>query len=99
MTDTQGSTHTPGPWQVEGKIVAAIIDKGNGRREVRAILEMIEGHQTEANTKLVTAAPELLVALRRLIMHSRNVTVIDATEEAAIGVATELAEEAVRAAK
>ena len=33
------------------------------------------------------------------IDYSRNVTVIDATEEAAIGVATELAEEAVRAAK
>ena len=64
MTETQGSTHTPGPWTVEGKIVAAIIDKGNGRREVRAILEMIEGHQTEANTRLVVAGPDLLEALR-----------------------------------
>ncbi len=70
MTDTQSSTHTPGKWTLEGKIVGATIDKDNGRREVRAILEMIEGHQTEANARLVTAAPELLDALREIIQYT-----------------------------
>jgi hypothetical protein len=67
----QGTTPTPGPWSVHGPYAA------NHGREWE--VSSLDGHgiwtarcQSEANARLIAAAPELLEALERVIYIRDN---------------------------
>ena len=68
--------HTPGPWSLQGRIR---IEAGKGAPETRKFIADMKTHrlgsadrvpqhnEQEANTHLIAAAPELLVACQRLV--------------------------------
>lgn len=63
--------HTPGPWHVVPENLSV---RDEGSQFVAACLSMEPG-QTEqdvANARLISAAPELLEALRKLELSVRN---------------------------
>lgn len=72
------STHTPGPWKVHpyrnGKIgpYNMAIDVGPAGRMVAQICGEFEkpvaGDEAEANARLIAAAPDLLTALKALVI-------------------------------
>ena len=66
------STHTQGPWKVTHPIQDADADRyiwtqtnpATGHRELIAIIPDAEGDHVSADARLISAAPELLDALR-----------------------------------
>ncbi len=57
------SAHTPGPWTLEGRMVLGRAFDGSEK----AIVECVRGgspDEADANATLITAAPELLEAVR-----------------------------------
>lgn len=62
--------HTPGPWRTMDRPENAIWIQGqpdeNGYREICTLpnYQLLKREQTEANARLIAAAPELLEALR-----------------------------------
>lgn len=62
--------HTPGPWRVMDRPENAIWVQGqpdeNGYREICTLpnYQLLKREQTEANARLIAAAPELLEALK-----------------------------------
>jgi hypothetical protein len=66
------NNHTPGPWEDCGSgDVQGIEDNGFGKGPVdvcSVYLRTVEG-RTEANTRLIAAAPDLLEALQKLLSH------------------------------
>lgn len=70
------SKHTPGPWLTEGNFVYAL--NGEGKHAVNRFHASIQGGytsedtrttiaETEANAKLIAAAPDLLAAMRFIL--------------------------------
>jgi hypothetical protein len=61
------TTHTPGPWNVtglyvrerDGGLIASILDLWHGQRTPKA--------KKNANARLISAAPDLLAALKELL--------------------------------
>lgn len=71
--------HTPGPWQAVkdqfgGTVGATRIDAANGHAVAYARERGPNGHDGEANARLIAAAPELLEALKELarLVHQNN---------------------------
>lgn len=59
-------SHTPGPWHVEGVGINALVGAGiNG--VIVAVRHRLRGAESEANMRLIAAAPELLEALEALL--------------------------------
>ena len=84
------SGHTPGPWRVQGRAIAAspldricvTSDATDGGFVVRP--RAIDGRDADtvtANARLIASAPELLDALRELVAfdakHSGNAPIFD----------------------
>lgn len=62
--------HTPGPWRDEGNgDIQGIEDNGYGRGpvDVCSVYLRTAPGRTEANTRLIAAAPDLLEALQDLV--------------------------------
>lgn len=59
--------HTPGPWNVAGLTITA--DAGNPEQPIAHIVQFLPkfSHETEANARLIAAAPELLAALVAMV--------------------------------
>jgi Ser/Thr protein kinase RdoA (MazF antagonist) len=60
--------HTPGPWSNDGDYIRAAA--GNNRPDLVRIAEVFAGwtqEQTNANARLIAAAPELLAALQEIL--------------------------------
>lgn len=69
MNETkQETTHTPGPWWLDGPthVVAAPVDDQFGNRSVAVTATRYDGPTNAANARLIAAAPDLLAALRIL---------------------------------
>ena len=69
MTNT---THTPGPWTFDGYRhinYASYSIKSHDRKGICAIASSIKrpGEESEANARLIAAAPELLAALEAML--------------------------------
>ena len=60
-TETKKSTHTPGPWQLEGTE-----EFGFGIRPTGPSAPIADSVQGIANARLIAAAPDLLDALRAI---------------------------------
>ncbi len=87
----ENSKHTPGPW-ING--ASGIQDKTGNKIRVTAtalILAGFEGQEERANTKLIATAPELLEALKELLLidpvnvqakHKAEVKAINAINKA-----------------
>ena len=60
--ETNNATHTPGPWSIDGTAATDNLDviSPNGR------ITMLDGDNTEANARLISAAPDLLALLREV---------------------------------
>jgi hypothetical protein len=56
------SEHTPGPWRVDGRYVLGLKDKSVAELPQGGVRH---GKVDEANAHLISAAPELLAALKR----------------------------------
>jgi hypothetical protein len=59
--------YTQGPWETDGYLVQ---QAGKGRYAMpvcKVILDHKEGEEAGANAKLITAAPELLAALKAVV--------------------------------
>jgi len=82
---TEEAGHTPGPWFVDPDDTLAI-RAPDGDDEPWHVAEVIEycgeGDQTEANARLIAAAPDLLEALKEL--HKKTVIGTDAERHAAL---------------
>ena len=93
------SAHTPGPWIHEGQgDITGIEDNGFGRGPVdvcSVYLRMVDGRH-EANARLITAAPDLLEALKEYIAAGENS--VTATDDVAAMIRFGDAEKAARAA-
>lgn len=67
------SAHTPGPWIANGSAVET--DRPRGQpSDVLAFLHLDAGLPTEANARLIAAAPDLLVALKRIVKDATGLT-------------------------
>lgn len=69
-------THTPGPWliakaQLSSSEIDIIWDRGDGRDDLIACVQKIIGApqgRTLSNARLIAAAPDLLAAVKSLLM-------------------------------
>ena len=62
--------HTPGPWVVDGKEVFSTV---GGRRRIAQVWNFDVGQATsDANARLISAAPEILQALQELLEDADN---------------------------
>lgn len=71
------ATHTPGPWETKRAATpeafpqfGVYAENGNGHDLAHAVSHGTDTHthaETEANARLIAAAPDLLAALRRLV--------------------------------
>ena len=69
MTDTEQGKHTPGPWAVNPFAAQVDAFNENGGATVCELLwptEVRSEAETEANARLIAAAPDLLAALKAL---------------------------------
>lgn len=71
---TEKAQHTPGPWRLErtaeGEFDGAVLaERGDNNGTFRVCLFKYMGHSetAEANARLISAAPELLEAIKELI--------------------------------
>jgi len=71
------SKHTPGPWSVTGNeiikakgipMLLATVNNSEGAK--------LNGYDTEANAKLIAAAPELLWSLKQLLSMSEDAPIL-----------------------
>ena len=88
-----GASHTPGPWRIERSndgedlsLGAWDLVVGDGR--TRMVLAsrspwFSRAHESEANARLIAAAPELLAALRELLALGQQESIEDGDLEAA----------------
>lgn len=75
------SKHTPGPWQVDGQTIYALMHHG-WRKGVEQFRNRFYVHvqadkecpdeEHEANVSLIAAAPDLLAALQALLVETRH---------------------------
>ena len=77
-------THTPGPWKIvriDGELVGSIY---RGKTRICAgIIDDIKLHsEAEANARLIAAAPEMLVALERILTEGLTEETRAVAEEA-----------------
>jgi hypothetical protein len=67
------SKHTPGPWKVESRGYKYIVSKSGDGYITRDVCRMdastMAAFAQEANARLITAAPDLLEALRDMVDH------------------------------
>jgi len=90
-------THTPGPWTRDGSLIVApsnghadIVYEGGLAAAIVCACEHTDGDRWATDTDLITAAPELLVALEDLVRAvdlSQNDMGIDVTREAHAAIA------------
>lgn len=65
------SKHTPGPWKVAGPIGAAIwITDESSNNQIAAVYGKSQTAGADANARLIAAAPELLEALKEVVVIS-----------------------------
>lgn len=77
-------THTPGPWTVASRSDAAAIVDGHGNRLAclsygrKSVSMKIESDATNANARLIAAAPDLLAALKscRRVMTDNGIRIM-----------------------
>lgn len=64
--------HTPGPWRLCGAFgMQGLVEPSAGGNPVASVTGYYHhAGQTEANARLIAAAPDLLEALQRLIPHA-----------------------------
>jgi hypothetical protein len=74
---THTHTHTPGPWRIDSK--TRFGDYTIAAGESVRTCEFIAKTQSEANARLIAAAPELLDALKRLIGEHADLGEVDLT--------------------
>lgn len=68
-------SHTPGPWTLDAPICKAVVTEtyhiifaGHGFLDRKTMQGFsVTGHMTFADARLITAAPELLEALKKII--------------------------------
>lgn len=73
------STHTPGPWKATGKEVGTDYEATHGM--VASIIGMPNRWETEANARLIAAAPDLYAAVEALLaLHADDGTRDDVPE-------------------
>ncbi len=68
------SKHTPGPWVVDD--VYNLITADNGNVEIAAC-HSGRGADAKANAQLISAAPELLEALKGFVLNKAHLSVDD----------------------
>lgn len=59
------SQHTPGPWGTIWIDGTYVVDANGGKTDIAHVLNRGNPDTTEANARLIAAAPELLTMLRR----------------------------------
>jgi hypothetical protein len=89
------SKHTPGPWQIHGTWPDDVVD-ATGSLVVSAYGDY-ESPVTQANARLIAAAPELLAALEHMVAVANWSTTIQSEEQFDAMIAS--AEAAIRKAK
>lgn len=88
----KSAKHTPGPWEVDESgprtaIIGHVVNQRGGARSYSVVATMNDDNwETEANARLIAAAPELLIEAKifRCLASSprfQNMTVADALHE------------------
>ena len=73
--------HTPGPWNTIWESGTHIIDANAGKTDIAHVINRGNPDTTEANARLIAAAPELLEALQMVnAFYSEGVDEEDPTE-------------------
>ena len=62
------SNHSPGPWQMKVNISSVAIYAANGASITRLPLEQCSIDRCTANARLMVAAPDMLIALRKAVV-------------------------------
>lgn len=87
------SKHTKGPWKIDQELIVSVADK-NGDwpiicRRVPDSQSIISHKEIQANMRLISAAPDMLVALKeaKLVLEAQNndcclVSVLEAIKKA-----------------
>lgn len=72
-------THTPGPWDVDGRDIFCRLHSGSS---IKVVVAKVAGSDDEAdaNARLIAAAPEMLEALQ-IAEELHQVGVLNADEE------------------
>lgn len=65
------SKHTPGPWNMAGPNTISNAAKTIGIAHISTY--SVEQSEAEANVRLIAAAPDLLEALRTIVIHAASV--------------------------
>lgn len=66
--------HTPGPWGIIWTNGTIVIDANGGKTDIAHVVNRVNRDITEANARLIAAAPELLSALRSILDWGREHT-------------------------
>ena len=61
------SKHTPGPFGIIHVNGSYVIDANYGKTDIATIVNRVSQSETEANARLIAAAPDLLSALQELL--------------------------------
>jgi hypothetical protein len=69
-----GAAHTPGPWEIDGRVAGYVYCRDRRGAVVACALSNGPRAQAEldANGRLIAAAPELLAALKRALGDMRT---------------------------
>jgi len=77
--ETGKANHTPGPWVVDGTTAAENLDIiGEGGRVAMLDCDDIDAGTLEANSRLISSAPDLLAALQmvgRIWSHDQTANI------------------------
>ena len=83
------TTHTPGPWQVsplDGRTCGPsrlLICNGTTLAQMQAVaIVTLRTSETDANARLIAAAPDLLAALREMVDMVLSPAYVDKADEA-----------------
>ena len=72
------TTHTPGPWEIRKSHVYDVIYSRGG--ELIAFVSLKNPAEMNANLRLLSAAPDLLAALERLLAANYGLSPKDAAQ-------------------
>ena len=80
------SAHTPGPWHTIGTLADRPLVEAEDGGMVADLVEREDDAETRANAILISAAPELLEALKRIVKEATGHT-LAALDEAQAAIA------------
>ena len=83
MNNTQ---HTPGPWGILEEIghpslITAWNENAGATDDIAVVCDEYEGQPSQANARLIAAAPDLLAALQGMLEWARRVEVANPGHE------------------